>query len=768
MQTPTKRKSEPSITPHDRALALLAEMTLEEKVAQTLSLTHAFIPEEHVHLERGAIDRSPEIHDRLQHGIGSFPKASDRYSPRDNARFCNALQQYVKENTRLGIPVLIQEECLCGLVAQGATSFPVPLALAGCWDEELVEKIYAAIAAEARSRGTTQTFTPVFDLLADPRWGRSEETFGEDTWLVTRMGCASVRGFQGTGSRDNRERLAAVAKAYVGYSASDGGRNFAPSNITPRLLADRYLPPFAAAIREGLLGIMPSHNEIDGVPLHADRRLLTEVLRGELGFQGVVVSDYCDIDRLHTLHLVADSKEEAAVLALEAGVDLELPYGDCYTRLGDLVRKGTLEESVLDTAVLRILTLKYELGLFENPWADEGRAVELARCSEHEALSREAADKSLVLLKNEKGMLPLAADALSTVAVIGPNAAPVYFGGYSPKPNRGTGILEGIRTRLDGVADVVHAEGVRITREQLGIDETELDARVHNPQLADPEVNKALIQDAVLVAQSADVVVLCIGGTPLTSREAVFAENDRGDRAELDLPGDQAALVDAVLATGTPVVAVLIGGRPLAVPDLAEQVPALFQAWYLGQETGHTVAAALFGDINPSGKLAVTMPRGVGHLPVHYSQKPTGRSRDYLFEKTEPVFPFGYGLSYTEFRYGSVRPVSPVITAGETAVVQVDITNTGTRKGDEVVQMYIRDQIGSVTRPVMELRGFRRITLAPGETRTVTFEINEEHLAFTRLDGTWGVEPGLFDILVGPHSAACKSTVLEWVEKEGR
>lgn len=523
--------------------------------------------------------------------------------------------------------------------------------------------------------------------------------------------------------------------------------NCAPVNVSLRELREVFLPPFEAAIREGgAASVMASYNEVDGVPSHANQWLLRDVLREEWGFEGFVVSDYYAIWELHDrpdthAHMVAADKAEAAVLAVRAGVNIELPEPDCYLHLVDLVRDGTLTEAELDGLVAPMLLWKFRLGLFDDPYVDPAEAERVVGSARNQALALEAARESITLLKND-GVLPLDADAVKTIAVIGPNAARALLGGYSGVPPRTVSVLDGIRARVGESTEVLYAEGCRIT---VGGSWNE-DAVV----APDPEDDRRQIAEAVEVAARADVIVLAVGENEQTSREA-WSRTHMGDRTSLGLVGRQQALVDAMIATGKPVVVLLVNGRPLALPEIAERAPAVLECWYLGQETGHAVAEVLFGDFNPSGRLPISFPRSVGHLPVFYNHKPSAR-RGYLWDDASPLWAFGYGLGYTTFRIHDVRLEDEEIAADGSTRVLADVTNTGAREGTETVQMYVRDRVSSVTRPVKELKGFRKVRLAPGETRTVAIDIGPEQLAFWGIEMRRVVEPGEFEVRVGSSS----------------
>ena len=759
---------DPSLPIERRIEDLLGRMTLEEKVGQMLCLWQG---------KRAITDRDGRFDPArapkwFRIGVGRIERPGEGHGARAEAEFTNAIQRWVKDSTRLGIPVLFHEEALHGLEAEQATSFPQAIALASTWNPELVERVFAAAAAEARARGVHQVLAPVVDVARDPRWGRIEETYGEDPYLAARMGVAAVRGFQGTEARIGPSHVLATLKHMTGHGQPESGTNVGPAPYGERTLRDVFLYPFEVAIREGgARSVMPSYNEVDGVPSHANRWLLRDVLRGEWRFDGVIVSDWFAISQLADLHHVAADHAEAARRALAAGVDVELPDVQAYGTLVDQVRQGRVAEATIDTTVRRLLRAKFELGLFENPVVDPDAADRISGADASRSLALDAARQAITLLKNDGGILPLSVERLSRVAVIGPHAAEVLLGGYSGGPRHLVSILEGIRTRLGPRATVEYAEGIRITEDSTFTREPQPHVggtRSHTRWgadrvvLADSASNARRRAAAVTLARRSQVAIVVVGDNEMTSREA-YAPNHLGDRADLGLPGQQEELVRAVLATGTRTVLVLIHGRPLSIPALGSLVPAILDGWYLGQETGTAVAEALFGDINPGGKLPVTVARHVGQLPVFYNHKPSAR-RGYLFETTQPLFPFGYGLSYTTFAYANLRVEPARIAPGARATVSVDLTNTGPRSGDEVVQLYVRDEVSWGTRPVAELRGFRRVTLRPGETRTVTFEIGPEELAYHGPDMKRVVEPGRFDIMVGGNSVDVSSVALDVVE----
>jgi beta-glucosidase len=573
------------------------------------------------------------------------------------------------------------------------------------------------------------------------------------------MGVAAVLGFQATRPVAD-DRVLATLKHMTGHGQPESGTNIGPADMGERTLRDIFLYPFEMAVAAAEpAAVMASYNEIDGVPSHVNRWMLHDVLRGEWGFDGVVVSDWFAVDELISRHQVAGDQATAARRALDATVDIELPDASAYPTLIAQVQDGTVPEAAVDAAVRRLLRATLELGLFEDPFVDPDRAVRTAGAEEHRAVALEAARKALVLLKNEGRLLPVSPDGYERIAVIGPHAGEVLLGRYSGVPRYGVSILEGIRGRVGPAVRVDYAEGVRITEGSVFTDQPQphmggfrshLRWNTDAVALADSASNAGRRAEAVGLAAASDLAILVLGDNVMTSREA-WAEAHLGDRARLDLTGPQEALVDAVVATGTPTVLVLQNGRPTAIPGVAGQVPAILEAWYAGQEAGTAVAEALFGDLNPGGKLPVTFPRSVGQLPIFYDHKPSAR-RGYLFGTTEPLFPFGYGLSSTRFEMSEPRLSAAQIAADGQVAVDVDVANVGDVRGDEVVQLYVRDELSEVTRPLLQLRGFRRVGFDPGETRTVRFELGPGELAYTGLELERVVEPGWFRVCVGPSS----------------
>src|SRR5271157_5914766 len=736
-----------------RVKDLLSRMNVEEMAAQ---MTCVWQRKAETLLDaNGSFDfRKAKAAFKDRRGLGQVGRPSDAGKGQDArgmAQLTNAIQRFFIENTRLGIPVLFHEECLHGHAAIDATSFPQPIALGATFNPDLAESLFTMSAWEARLRGTHQALTPVVDVARDPRWGRVEETYGEDPYLVSRLGIAAVRGFQGEATFRDKRRVIATLKHFAAHGQPESGMNCAPANISARVLRETFLYTFKEAIQKGgAISVMASYNEIDGVPSHANRWLLRDVLRKEWGFQGFVVSDYYAIWELSQRaevrgHSVAKDKKEACALAVRAGVNIELPEPECYLHLVELVRQGALKESQLDELVAPMLLWKFRLGLFDDPYVDPDEAERVVGCDDHRKLALQAAREAITLLKNENHLAPLNPDRIKSIAVIGPNAHRVLLGGYSSVPKHNVTVLEGIQARVGDRVKVLYSEGCKIT----------IGGSWHRDEVvpSDPDEDRRQIAEAVEVARQADVIVLAIGGNEQTSREA-YAFNHLGDRASLDLVGRQEELVRTMIATGKPVIVFLFNGRPISINYISQNVPAVFECWYLGQETGNAVAEVLFGDFNPGGKLPIAIPRSAGHLPAFYNYKPLAR-RGYLFDDVSPLYAFGYGLSYTTFAIDNVRLTSKRMRGDGATRVLADVTNTGKRAGTEVVQMYIRDLFSSVTRPLKELKGFKKVSLRPGETTTIALDITPESLAFYNIDMKYAVEPGDFEIMIGNSSRDC-------------
>lgn len=669
-------------------------------------------------------------------------------SPREGAEAVNEIQRFAIEESRLGIPILIGEECSHGHMAIGATVFPVPLSIGSTWNVDLYRDMCRAVALETRSQGGAVTYSPVLDVVRDPRWGRTEECFGEDPYLIGEFAVASVEGLQGE-RLDSDSSVAATLKHFVGYGSSEGGRNAGPVHMGMRELLEVDMYPFKKAVEAGAASIMPAYNEIDGVPCTVNSELLENILRQEWGFDGMVITDCGAIDMLASGHDTAEDGMDAAVEAIKAGIDMEMSGVMFGKHLLAAVESGQLDVSVIDKAVRRVLSLKFKLGLFEKPYVDPQVAEQVIGSKEHIELARQVAAEGIVLLKNEQEALPLSKDS-GVIAVIGPNANQGYnqLGDYtSPQqPMNVTTVLDGIRAKLGRESDrVLYAPGCRIKDE-----------------------SREGFDFALSCAEQADSIVLVLGGSSARDfgegtidlrtgaskvTDDAYSDMDCGegiDRMTLQLSGVQLELAQEIHKLGKRMVVVYINGRPVAEPWIDEHADAILEAWYPGQEGGHAVADILFGDVNPSGKLTISIPKHVGQLPVYYNGK-RSRGKRYLEDNVEPRYPFGYGLSYTRFSYSDLRISDEVIGRNKAAVVSVMVENCGDREGSEVVQLYVSDAKSRYTRPAQELKGFRKIWLQPGEKRLVEFHIGPEQLQYVGQDYKQVVEPGLFRIMVGSN-----------------
>ena len=744
----------------DRVEDLLGRMTLDEKLAQLGCVWSTQLVED----DRFSEAKAREL---LANGTGHITRigASTGLRPAENAAFMNRIQGWLAENTRLGIPAIVHEESTAGFTARDATQFPQAIGLAATWEPGLVEAMGEVIREQMLAVGARHTLAPVLDVTRDPRWGRTEETYGECPYLASRLGVAYVRGVQG---RDLANGVVATGKHFLGYGMSEGGLNHAAARIGPRELREVYARPFEAAIREaGLASVMNAYNDVDGQPCGGSREILDDLLRGELGFNGVVVADYYTTLLLIAWHRVAANKGEAGQRALEAGMDVELPQRDCFgDPLKERIEAGLVSEQLVDRSVRRLLRMKFELGLFECPTVDAERAGAAYDRPGQIALARELARKSIVLLENRDELLPLDA-GVESVAVIGPCADDVRLlqGDYSypahleliykrPAADGGeasgiaphsdevafapgpyyrpmVSILEGIRSAVGPAVEVCAARGCEIS----GDDASQLPA-------------------AVEAARASQVAIVCVGG-----KSGLLPEDTSGefrDASDLGLTGLQQRLVEEVVATGTPTVVVLVGGRVFAVPWIAEHAGALLEAWCPGEQGGHAVAEVLFGAANPAGRLPISMPHSVGQVPVYYNHRSgSGRSQmlsDYTDGPTRPLFPFGHGLSYTSFAYGALSLSNQAPDPTEVVRIALDVANTGDRDGEEVVQLYLRDEFASSSRPVKQLAGFVRLALGAGETRRVTFHLDLSQLGFYDPQMRFVVEPGGVEVQVGASS----------------
>ena len=735
---------------------LLSRMTLEEKVAQLSGMG----PERLLDAKGNLI--KAQAQKLLKNGVGQITRiaGASGQDPEVAARASNQVQKFLLENTRLGIPALLHEECLSGLMAKGGTTYPQSIGMAATFDPDLMQQITTEIRKQIRAVGGHLALSPVLDVIRDYRWGRVEEAFGEDPYLVAAMAVAYVRGLQGN---DLRTGIIATLKHFLGHGFPEGGLNHAPVNMSERELREVALFPYEAAIREARAGsVMNAYHSIDGQPCGASKELLTDLLRGELGFDGIVVADYYSIGMLHREHRIAESLQMAGVIALEAGLDIELPETECYgEKLIDAVQQGLISEATVDLAVRRHLRAKFEVGVFDEPFVDTSNTLSVFETPYQRGLARLAACKSMVLLKNEDKLLPLPKSGKS-FAVIGPSADSTrnVLGDYAYSAHVNSpedavpvvSILEGIQAKVGPDVTIRYAEGCDIMGD-----------------------NREGFAEAVEAAEQSDYAIVVIGGksglSGLVNAEEGISEVDftkqgtvtepdgeSHDRTDLTLTGVQQELVEAIRATNTPTIVVLVNGRPLAVEWIAEHIPAIIEAWLPGSEAGHAVADVLFGDFNPGGKLPVSIPRSVGQLPVHYNRTHMATNRKYIFDDNRPLYPFGFGLSYTTFAYENLSVTPQEVKGASQIEVEFDLINTGEVAGDEVVQLYISDLFASLVRPVKELKGFRRIHLEPGESKRVCFKLSSDQIAFYDKNMNLIVEPGEFQVQVGSSSQDIRLT----------
>ncbi len=839
-QMPAYKNSQLSI--EKRVADLLRRMTVEEKIGQLQCVITD-------------VEKTDLIE---KNALGNVGVCLRPYTAGEAAEKMNRIQKRAIENTRLGIPILMHDEALHGLVGKKATSFPQAIGLAATWNPDLMEQVATTIAKETKSRGIRQVLSPVVNIARDVRWGRVEETYGEDPYLTSRMGVAFCKPIE-------EEGVITTPKHYAA-NVGDGGRDSHPIHFNERLMREIYFPAFKACFLEGkALSVMAAYNSYDGTPCSSNRWLLTQVLREEWGFEGVVVSDYGSIGGIFDLHRTAATKKEAAKQAIEAGMDIELPNIYIYGEpLLEAVKEGLVSEKTLNQAVRRILKLKFQLGLFDEPYVDPLKAEEINDCPQHRQLALQAARESIVLLKNDNHLLPLD-KKIKTIAVIGPNATEARLGGYSGFGMQTVSPLDGIRAKVSSSTRIVFARGaessvnvlppiqsihlipadgkpgqhglrgeyfnnmefagspvlVRIDPQihfdwgggsphpsihaeqfsvrwtgklippktgiyQIGVTTDDgvrlfidgkkvieywqdrspatdvvslklekgrpYDIRIEYYENAGgafaglawdfkPDYDSEM-EKAVQAAKSAEVVILCLG----------ISEGEGRDRSNLDLPGQQEQLIKRIAATGKPIVVVLINGSAVTMQKWINDVGAIVEAWYPGEEGGNAIADVLFGDYNPGGKLPITFPQFVGQCPLFYNTKPTGRGYDYIDLSGKPMFPFGYGLSYTQFEYSGLHIDREKIKPNESVKISCEVKNGGKIKGDEVVQLYLHDVVGSVSRPLKELKRFQRITLNPGETKRIEFELKPDDLSLYDAAMNWVVEPGLFTVMIGSSS----------------
>ena len=724
---------------------LLSRMTLEEKVQQL-----------------------------TMHGLGAFPHIEEVVGVCDSpfegleliANQSKEAKKHAKEKTRLGIPPIQIAECLHGLLAYGATIYPQAIAQGSTWNPELIEQMSSQIASEASSVGVDQALSPLFDLIRDPRYGRNEECYAEDPYLVAEIGKAFVTGMQGkpeeTRTRIPEGKLMCTAKHFAGYSVPAAGINLAPASLGEREMRTLHLYPFEKVVKEAnVYSVMPSYNETDGIPAHANHHLLTDILRDEWGFEGYVFSDYGGASHLTHFHKTAADKKEAAYQAFTAGLDLEAARPDIYPHIAELVKEGRLSEADVDVAVRRILKAKFRSGVFDKKYADVKNIKKHVHTPEHIALAKTIADESIVLLQNKNNILPLDPAKIKSIAVVGPNANQVQYGDYSyTRDNKsGVTVLQGITDLVGDKVKVNYAKGCGIS-----------------------SLDTTGIAEAVEAARESDVVVAVLGETSVIlsglgwgrgpgemEADDAFTTGEGYDITDINPIGVQRQLLEALKTTGKPMVLVLVHGRPWSIGWEKDNMDAILEAWYPGEQGGNSVADIIFGKVNPSGRLNATFPQSAGHIPVAYDYKPSAKGinrepgtpekpgRDYVFSSPYPLFPFGHGLSYTDFEYGDMQ-ISGDTFGNEGITVSVNVKNTGSVPGKEVVQLYVNDKISSVTTPVKALKGFSKISLAPGESRRVSFTVAPEDLGLWNHDMKYVTEPGEFDFMFGKSSEDIQCT----------
>lgn len=722
-ESQSKDYRDASLPVEERVEALLPKLSLEEKVAQ-MRIFHANIGVEAN--DDGSLKLSNKVVKKLKLGIAGIKNPAEHMDPVSAAKFNNDLQKYIIENNRWGIPALFVTESYNGVDAEGCTRFGRPLTSAASFNPELVNRIWDVVGREARLRGMHMCHSPEADIVRDPRFGRMSEAFGEDTYLTTQMVVNAIKGVQGNyEGLGNGTHIGAVAKHFAGYGQVLGGSNFAAIEISPRTLIDEIYPPFEAAVKEAnTLGIMASHGDINGIASHGNPELLTGVLRDQWGFKGYVVSDSNDIARLHYFMNVAETPEDAAQMGLEAGIDIDLYAEDSYAYLPEMVKKNPDLEKLIDRSVRRVLRTKFILGLFDNPYIDIEEVKKGVRSQSSLELAKEADLESIILLKNENNILPLNKSKATKIALLGPLV----------QENTKQMFESAVGSNVKFVAE----KGFHLTDEKGGA-----------PKLLerDPEA----IDKMVNMAKNSDLSILFLGGDEFTSKEAFFT-HALGDRATIEPVGAQDELLEKIKALGKPVIVVLKHRRTLAINTIAEKADAILDTWDLSEFGDESTAKIIFGDVSPSGKLPVTVPRTIGQIPFHYSMKEINYKKGYLFLEDGPIYPFGHGLSYADFEYSNIKISNSELTPDAELEVSVTLTNKGNIKAKEVVQMYIKDEIGSVTRPDKELKGFEKIELNPGENKTVSFKITPEMLKFTGLKMEKVLEAGDYTVKVGTSS----------------
>lgn len=746
-----EKYKDPTLSVEERTRDLLSRMTIEEKVGQLLCPLGWEMYEKKNNKEVTQSKKFEELIKTKQAGMLWATFRADPWTqktlenglnPTLAAEAANALQKYTIENTRLGIPIFLAEEAPHGHMAIGTTVFPTAIGLASTWNPLLIQQMSSVISKETRLQGAHIGYGPVLDLAREPRWSRTEETFGEDPILISKMGESFVKGF-GAGDLKKEYSLISTLKHFVAYGVPQGGHNGSTPNIGTRDLFENFLPPFKAAVDAGALSVMTAYNSIDGVPCTANKYLLDDILRNDWGFRGYTVSDLGSVEGLKGNHHVVSTMSDAAILAVSSGLDVDLG-GNAFVNLIKAVENNEINISVIDKAVSRVLKLKFEMGLFENPYVDPKIVAKNVRNSDNINLARKVAQESIVLLENKNNTLPLNSKSIKKIAVIGPNADNMYnqLGDYTAPQEESNiiTVLGGIKSKLKST-QIEYVKGCAIR------DTTILD-----------------IAKAAEAAKNADIAVVVVGGSSardfktkyINTGAAVVSKDNISDmesgegfdRASLDLMGKQLDLLKAVKATGTPIVVVYIEGRPLNMNWAEENADALITAWYPGQEGGNAIADVIFGDYNPAGRLAISVPRSVGQLPVYYNAKNPSH-HDYVEMSSKPLYSFGYGLSYTNFEYNDIK-INKIDNLNYD--VMVNVKNIGNLDGDEVVQLYINDEVASVVRPVKQLRHFERVNLKKGETKTITFKLSKNDFSLINQKMENVVESGNFEILIGKSS----------------
>lgn len=750
----------PALSIDERTENLLSLMTLEEKIAQIGSYWVYEILD-------GQLLSNAKVVQKLAHGIGQITRLAGASSldPIGCAKLGNQIQRYLVEKTRLGIPALIHEECCSGYTARNATAFPQIIGLASSWQPELATAMTTEIRKQMRSVGAHQGLSPILDIGRDPRWGRIEETFGEDPYLIAQMGVAYINGLQG---ENLHEGVIATVKHFVGYSVTEGGLNWAPAHLAERELHEIYLSPFEAAVKVAKArSLMAGYHELDGVPVSSSRWLMSDLIRGEWGFNGIVVSDYMSINSLYNYHQYARDKAEASQMSLDAGIDVELPTSDCYAQpMIEAVQSGRIKEVQIDVSVRRHLRMKFELGLFENPYVDPDKVAAVFDTPQQRKLAHTIAQQSMVLLKNENQILPLS-KSIGSLAMIGPNADDVrnLVGDYSYISHiqllvemKGSGLSDTpLPEDLDLSATFVEIQSVRQAIEERVSQTTKIHYAKGCDVLGESTEGFA---EAVAAAQRSDIAIVVVGDKSGLTRDCSTGEFR--DRSTLTLPGVQEELVKAVVATGKPVIVVFTNGRPVSSPWIADNAAAILEAWFPGEEGAAAIADVLFGDLNPGGKLPLTVVRNAGQVPLFYNHKPSGARSfpygPYVDVSNEPLYPFGFGLSYTQFELSDLQLAKAEIKVDESVDISLAVCNIGKVAGDEVVQLYIRHRQASVTRPIKELKGFKRVSLQPGERKTITFTLYANQLGYYDRQMRYGIETGTVEVMIGTSSQSIHLT----------